>query len=313
MSAAPASSPHDVRSMTGFAQARSDENGWRLRVSIRSVNHRFLDVRVHLPDGLETIEPRIRQLLRDRMRRGHVDVTVHFEPLTQNAARINPDVAEAYLVAAEELRRKFGLTAEPDLVGLFRLPGVVAASGETGDIGDAPQEKEEKLGRAVEACLSQGLKQLDEMRIAEGGALVREMQSLLARIAERTARVEEIAVSARPAIAKHLAARLAELLGEAQIDPTRLAQEAALIVERGDTSEELARLRSHLDQFGALLTAGGELGKKLDFLLQEMQREANTLLSKTPGVERDGLEITGLGLEIKSDIEKLREQVQNVE
>ena len=247
------------------------------------------------------------------MRRGHVDVTVHFEPLTQNAARINPDVAEAYLVAAEELRRKFGLTAEPDLVGLFRLPGVVAASGETGDIGDAPQEKEEKLGRAVEACLSQGLKQLDEMRIAEGGALVREMQSLLARIAERTARVEEIAVSARPAIAKHLAARLAELLGEAQIDPTRLAQEAALIVERGDTSEELARLRSHLDQFGALLTAGGELGKKLDFLLQEMQREANTLLSKTPGVERDGLEITGLGLEIKSDIEKLREQVQNVE
>jgi len=125
--------------------------------------------------------------------------------------------------------------------------------------------------------------------------------------------VEEIAVRSRPAIAKHLAARLAELLGEAQIDPARLAQEAALLVERGDTSEELARLRSHLDQFGALLAAGGELGKKLDFLLQEMQREANTLLSKTPGVERDGFEITELGLEIKSDIEKLREQVQNVE
>jgi uncharacterized protein (TIGR00255 family) len=306
-------SANDVRSMTGFAQARSEDNGWRLRVSIRSVNHRFLDVRVHLPDGLETIEPRIRQMLRDRMRRGHVDVTVHCESLAQTAARVNPDVAEAYLKAAEDLRRKFGLTTEPDLVGLFRLPGVVAASGETGDAGDAPQEKEEKLGRAVEGCLAQSLKQLDEMRAAEGRALVQHMHSLLVQITERTARVEEIAQRSRPAIAKHLAARLAEMLGEAQIDPTRLAQEAALLVERGDTSEELARLRSHLEQFGALLDAGGELGKKLDFLLQEMQREANTLLSKTQGVERDGIEITGLGLEIKSDIEKLREQVQNVE
>jgi uncharacterized protein (TIGR00255 family) len=313
MSAAPNNAQSTVRSMTGFAQSRSEENGWRLRVSIRSVNHRFLDVRVHLPDGLETIEPRIRQMLRDRMRRGHVDVTVHFESLAQTAARVNPGVAEAYLKAAEELRRKFGLTTEPDLVGLFRLPGVIAVSGETGDAGDAPKEKEEKLGRAVEACLVQGLKQLDDMRVVEGRAMVQQMHSLLARITERTARVEEIAVRARPSVAKHLAARLAELLGEAQIDPTRLAQEAALLVERGDTSEELARLRSHLEQFGALLDAGGELGKKLDFLLQEMQREANTLLSKTPGVERDGLEITGLGLEIKSDIEKLREQVQNVE
>jgi uncharacterized protein (TIGR00255 family) len=304
---------NDVRSMTGFAQARSEENGWRMRVSVRSVNHRFLDVRIHLPEGFETIEPRIRQMLRDRMRRGHVDVTVHFESLAQSAARVNPDVAEAYLKAAEDLRRKFGLTTEPDLLGLFRLPGVVASSGETGDAGDAPEEKEEKLGRAVEACLSKGLKQLDEMRIAEGAALAREMHSLLARIAERTARVEEFAARSRPAIANHLAARLAEMLGEAQIDPARLAQEAAMIVERGDTSEELARLRSHLEQFGGLLDAGGEVGKKLDFLLQEMQREANTLLSKTPGVERDGLEITGLGLEIKSDIEKLREQVQNVE
>ncbi|MGB6198171.1 MAG: DUF1732 domain-containing protein, partial [Candidatus Acidiferrales bacterium] len=238
---------------------------------------------------------------------------VNFESLAQTAARVKPDVAEAYLKTAEELRRKFGLTTQPDLIGLFRLPGVVAASGETGDAGDAPQEKEEKLGRAVENCLAQALKQLDEMRGVEGAALVREMHSLLRRITERTARVEELSARVRPAIARHLAARLAELLGEAQIDPTRLAQEAALLVERGDTSEELARLRSHLQQFGALLDAGGELGKKLDFLLQEMQREANTLLSKTPGVERDGIEITELGLEIKSDIEKLREQVQNVE
>jgi uncharacterized protein (TIGR00255 family) len=301
-----------VRSMTGFAQARLEENGLRLRISIRSVNHRFLDVRVHLPDGLDAIEPRIREMLRERMRRGHVDVTLHLEPIAQNAARVNTELAEAYLKAAEELRRKFGLTTEPDLLGLFRLPGVVAASAEVAGAAEEKQN-EENLGRAVESCLAQSLKQLDHMRAAEGAALVRQMQTLLGQIAERTARVEEIAVRSRPTIAKHLAARLAELLGEAQIDPARLAQEAALLVERGDTSEELARLRSHLDQFGALLATGGEVGKKLDFLLQEMQREANTLLSKTPGVERDGFEITELGLEIKSDIEKLREQVQNVE
>jgi len=308
MSAPPAS----VRSMTGFAQSRAEENGWRLRVSVRSVNHRFLDVRLHLPEGLEALEPRIREMLRARLRRGHVDVTVHFESLAQNAVRVNSEIAEAYLKSAEELRRKFALTAEPDLLSLFRLPGVVAASANAGDAAE-DREKEEKLARAVEACLMQGLNSLDQMRVAEGGALLRHMHSLLAQIAERTARVEEFAARARPAVAKHLAARLAELLGESQIDPARLAQEAALLVERGDTSEELARLRSHLAQFGALLAAGGELGKKLDFLLQEMQREANTLLSKTPGVERDGLEVTGLGLEIKSDIEKLREQVQNVE
>ncbi len=113
--------------------------------------------------------------------------------------------------------------------------------------------------------------------------------------------------------AERLTARLAELLGGTTIDPGRIAQEAAILAERGDTSEELSRLRSHVEQFEAALDVGGELGKKLDFLLQEMQREANTLLSKSPGVETDGLAITGLGLEIKSHIEKLREQVQNVE
>ena len=117
----------------------------------------------------------------------------------------------------------------------------------------------------------------------------------------------------RPAIARRLTERLAELLKGVQLDPIRLAQEAALLAERNDVSEELARLRSHVEQFRKLLAGAGEAGKKLDFLLQEMQREANTLLSKTPGVESEGLAITGLALEVKSDIEKLREQAQNVE
>ena len=129
----------------------------------------------------------------------------------------------------------------------------------------------------------------------------------------QAARVEALAERVRPAFARRLETRLKELLGEAQLDPTRLAQEAAIAAERGDVAEELARLRSHITQFEALLTGTSDVGKKMDFLLQEMQRESNTLLSKTPGTEAEGLEMTQIGLELKSEIEKLREQVQNIE
>jgi len=135
----------------------------------------------------------------------------------------------------------------------------------------------------------------------------------LARIGEQTERVRELATALTPAFARRLQNRLKELLSGTGIEPARLAQEAALLAERSDISEELDRLRSHLQQFGKLLDGAGETGKKLDFLLQEMHREANTLLSKTPGVDTEALTITGLALEIKSDIEKLREQVQNIE
>jgi uncharacterized protein (TIGR00255 family) len=139
------------------------------------------------------------------------------------------------------------------------------------------------------------------------------MQGLLARIAENAAEIELLAERVRPAFARRLQTKLSDLLNGAQVDPARLAQEAALLAERSDVTEELARLRSHVGQFQNLLAGAGEAGKKLDFLLQEMQREANTLLSKTPGVESEGLTITRFALEVKSDIEKLREQAQNVE
>ena len=151
------------------------------------------------------------------------------------------------------------------------------------------------------------------MRRSEGQALTAEMQGLLGTDCGKTAEIETLPERVRPAFARRLESRLNELLSGVQLDPVRLAQEAAMLAERSDVSEELARLRSHVEQFQKLLAGAGEAGKKLDFLLQEMQREANTLLSKTPGVEAEGLAITGLALEIKSDIEKLREQAQNVE
>jgi uncharacterized protein (TIGR00255 family) len=300
-----------VRSMTGFAQARTERDGWSLRINLRSVNHRFLDLHLRMPDGFEVFESRIRQAIRNRLRRGHVDVNVYYEPAGPAAVEVNRQVAEAYMRAVEELRKQFGGKTEPDLIALFRLPGVVAAPGAAGDLHN--EEVQERLGAELEACLDQALGRLEAMRRSEGQSLVGEMQGLLARIAKKTSEIESLAARVRPAFARRLQTKLSELLNGAQVDPARLAQEAALLAERSDVTEELARLRSHVEQFKQLLAGTGETGKKLDFLLQEMQREANTLLSKTPGVESEGLAITGFALEVKSDIEKLREQAQNVE
>ena len=300
-----------IHSMTGFAQAHVDSEGCALRINLRSVNHRFLDLHLRMPDGFEIFEARIRQGIRETLRRGHVDINVYYEPVGASTVEVNREVTEAYMKAVERLRREFDIKTEPDLIALFRLPGVVAAPGSAGKLQD--EEVQAKLGAQLDACLKLVLERLETMRRTEGQALAREMQEILARISSRTAELEGLIEGVRPAFARRLAVRLGELLNGVQLDPARLAQEAALLAERSDVSEELARLRSHVEQFEKLLAGAGETGKKLDFLLQEMQREANTLLSKTPGVESEGLAITGLALEVKSDIEKLREQAQNVE
>ena len=304
----PAPDSHGPKSMTGYAQAHLEQQGWSLRISVRSVNHRFLDVHLRLPEGFEMFEPRIRQGVRERLRRGHVDVTLHFEPGGSTAVHVNQGLAEAYVKAAEELRRQFGLKAEPDLVALLRMPGVIAAAG-----FPRTDEEQQRLGAQVSACLEEALGGLEEMQLAEGRALAEDMRGRLKQISANAAKIQVLAERSRPAYARRLEARLKELLGDAALDPARLAQEAALLAERGDVSEELARLNCHVEQFAKLLEGAAEAGKKLDFLLQEMQREANTLLSKTPGIEADGLAITDLALEVRSEIEKLREQVQNVE
>lgn len=306
-----ASAVTGIYSMTGFAQARLEREGSSVRINLRSVNHRFLDLHLRMPDGFEVFESRIRQAIRNRLRRGHVDVNIYFEAGGTGTIEVNQELVASYMKAVERLRQEFGVKSEPDLVALFRLPGVVAAPGSASDL--QTEEEQEKLGAQVEACLEQALNTLEAMRRSEGQSLSVEMQGLLKRIAARTAEIETLAERVRPAIARRLEERLGELLKGVQLDPIRLAQEAAMIAERNDVSEELARLRSHVEQFGKLLAGAGEAGKKLDFLLQEMQREANTLLSKTPGVESEGLAITELALEVKSDIEKLREQAQNVE
>ncbi len=271
-------------SMTGYAQARGEQNGWTIRVSVKSVNHRFLDVRFRLPEGFDVYELRLRQIVRERIHRGHIDVNVNVQPGAAVPVQVNRDLLHAYAQSAEELRRQLGSDAGLDVVSLLRLPGVIG--------GLAPplpetDEEQDQLGKALDNALREALLKLDDMRHAEGRHLAEELRTRVARIGQQ---------------ADHTG-----------IEPSRLAQEAALLAERSDISEELDRLRSHLQQFAKLLDGAGELGKKLDFLLQEMHREANTMLSKTPGVEAEALAITGLSLEIRAEIEKLREQVQNIE
>ncbi len=261
-------------SMTGYAHARSEQNGWAVRVSVKSVNHRFLDLKLRMPEGFDLYDLRLRQIVREHIHRGHLEIHVNAEPGTAAPVQLNKELARA-------------------------LPEM--------------EEEQEKLGQALDACLRDALAKLDDMRRAEGKHLVEELRDRLARISGQVEQVRGLATTLRPAFARRLETRLKELLGGIAIEPARLAQEAALLAERSDISEELDRLRSHLQQFAKLLDGAGELGKKLDFLLQEMHREANTMLSKTPGVESEALAMTGLALEIKADIEKLREQVQNIE
>ncbi len=269
-----------------------------------------LDLKLRLPEGFDLYELRLRQVVRERIHRGHVDVHVGVEPGAAMPIHVNRELVQAYLKAADELRLQTAVTAELDVVALLRLPGVIG--------GLAPavpenEEEQEELGRTLDTCLLEALGRLDEMRRAEGRHLVDDLRGRLARIEEITEQVRGLVTTLRPAFARRLDARLKDMLGSTTLDPARLAQEAAILAERSDISEELDRLRSHLQQFGKLLDGAGELGKKLDFLLQEMHREANTMLSKTPGVESEALTITGIGLEIKAEIEKLREQVQNIE
>lgn len=297
-------------SMTGYAQSKGSALGWDLRVSVKSVNHRFLDLKVRLPEGFDLYELRLRQMVRERIHRGHIEVHVSLDPGASTAISVNKDLVTNYLRAADELRFQTSVSAALDVVALLRLPGVIG--GMAPSVPES-EEEQEKLGRELERALLDALNKLDEMRRTEGRHLVDDLRARLARIGEQTELVRGLVVQLRPAFARRLESRLKDLLSATAIDPARIAQEAAMLAERSDISEELDRLRSHLQQFSKLLDGAGELGKKLDFLLQEMHREANTMLSKTPGVESEALKITGIGLEVKAEIEKLREQVQNIE
>ena len=201
----PAQASGEILSMTGYAQARVERDGWLLRVAVRSVNHRFLDLRVRIPEGFEALESRVRQLVRESLRRGHVEVTLRAESAGVSGMHINREAAASYLRAVETLRSEFGFAQEPDLVALLRLPGVVSQNGAAGPLDD---EAIERLNDLCGACVTEALQKLETMRQAEGRSLAVEMRRLLGEIAEKTKQAEVLTERSRPAYALRLQTRL---------------------------------------------------------------------------------------------------------
>jgi uncharacterized protein (TIGR00255 family) len=294
-----------VRSMTGFAQVKAQVNErLSFSLSLKSVNHRFLDLHLRLPPESDALEMRLRRILKEQLVRGHVDLVLAVERTGEADYGINRALVRGYLESFRAVTKEFGLAAEPDLNAVLKLPGAFESGGGTGD--------DPVLSNAAAASLEEAVRKLNDMRAEEGRSITRELCERLDRLRQATREIEQYREAVLRAYAEKIRSRVEELIG-ARADSDRVLQEAALLAERSDIQEEIARMHAHIQHFLQLLEQGGDIGKKLDFLLQEMNREANTLLSKTSGVAGEALRITELGLAMKSEIEKVREQVQNIE
>ncbi len=299
-----------IASMTGFAkvQARASLGGEEqvsYTLTVKSVNHRFLDLQFRLPAGLDAVEMDLRRVMKDKLIRGHVDLTLSVDRTAQSRAGYNRELIAGYLTAFDAARREHKLKGEPDLNAALRLPGALQAE-------DRSNTDLSALAASVLEQTVPLLEQLKAMRAREGEALEAILRGTLDRLAAATASIAEL----RPEIEQRSQERLTQKLTAAvgpEFNQQRVLEEVAVLVERSDISEELTRMTTHIEHFREVLSTGGEAGKKLDFLLQEMNREANTLLSKTAGISGKGTRITELGLAMKAEIEKAREQVQNVE
>jgi uncharacterized protein (TIGR00255 family) len=294
--------------MTGFARVSRAIPSGELTLSIKTVNHRGLDMHFHMPLEFDGVEPALRNAVRKRVLRGHVQLQLFFKRTTGPAAAgaVNEPLLRAWLEAFRDMAQRLGISAEPDLNQALRIPGMMAAR---------PEESLEMETVECEtlAAANEAIEELDAFRVREGKAVEIEIRMRAASLRNLVERMEEIRVHALPAFQQRLRDRLGEMLGVIQLDPARIAQEAAILAERSDISEELVRLKTHADQIDNLLSADGETGKKLDFLLQEMNRESNTILSKTGGLGDTGLTMTDLGLAAKAEIDRIREQALNIE
>jgi len=290
--------------MTGFAQVKGQVNpGLNFSLSLKSVNHRFLDLHFRLPSETDALEMKLRRVLKEKLARGHVEVTVNLEYGGSNGVALNREMVAGYVQAFRAAAHEFGVAGEPDLNVVLRMPGAMDSSA---------QGARDELENAVMARAEEALAKLNEMRAEEGRGIGAELRERMQHLLKGASGVEGHRQAILRSYADRLQARMQEMLG-GQVDKERILQEAALLVDRSDIQEELVRLNAHVKHFLGLLDEGGEVGKKLDFLLQEMNREANTLLSKTSGLAGEALKITEMGLLMKAEIEKSREQVQNLE
>ena len=291
-----------ARSMTGFGAGEMATPTGKYLVEIRSVNHRFREIVVRLPRDLTPLEDRVRTLVHDRILRGRIEVAIMRENQGKRARTVKTDLdlATAYINALNDLKRALLISGPVDLSAVLSFPDLVRIEEEKEDL--------EASWPAIAESLDLALDRLVAMRGTEGARLASDMQERAARLSRQ---VDEIEVRVPRVVEDYharLSRRVAELAGGVPVDPGRLAAEVALFADRSDVTEEVTRFRSHLAQFQATLAANGAVGRTLEFIVQELGREVNTIGSKA-----NDLEITQRVIAMKSDLESLREQIQNVE
>ena len=290
--------------MTGFGRGTVSGEGFKVAVEIKTVNNRYLDIHLRLNQELSSLEMNIRKLVSARLSRGRVDLSISLERNGATTYEINRPLVTGYINVMREIQKEFNLAGDVDVNSLARLPGALTTARDGLD-------EESVIG--IERAVTEAIEDLERMRESEGAALADEMRNRLTKIEAEVPVIENAATGLVDAYRQRLQKRIGELVSRGggpavDLDAGRLAQEVAYLADRSDISEELVRLRSHLDQFRAAIDSEGEVGKRMDFLLQELNREANTVLSKSTEVS-----IKDAGLAIKAEVEKLREQVQNVE
>jgi len=292
-----------MKSMTGFGRGAFSSEAFGVTVEIKTVNNRYLDIHLRLGQELSAIEMVVRKRVGARLSRGRVDLNINFDRTGSATYEVNRPLIAGYVKALREIKEELGLAGEIDVNSLARVPGALTAARDGFD---------EQNMAGVESALDEALDSLEQMRESEGAALAAEMRVRVAKIEAEVPIIEAAAAGLADAYRERLQKRVTELIARGsqavELDAGRLAQEVAYLADRSDISEELARLRSHLEQFRSSIDADGEVGKRLDFLLQELNREANTVLSKSTEIA-----IKDSALAIKAEVEKLREQVQNVE
>lgn len=298
-----------IRSMTGFGSGRVEAPGLNLAVEIKTVNHRHLDLHVRMPSEFQGLEAAVRKAISAKFKRGRVDVFIRID-LTRDAVRLeaNPALIASYVKLVEELKSQFSISGDLTLEAISKLPGAISVSNQ--DL--SPEEMTALTERLVEATEA-ALEQAEDMRAKEGVSLARDLSGRIDAIRSCLVTITDGATGLLDHHRQVLLKRVAELAPKLEIDSSRLEVEALMYAEKSDIAEEITRMGSHLDQFASLAETEGEAGKRMDFLLQEMNREVTTILSKTSGLNHSGAAIGQAGIDIKVEIDKLREQVQNVE
>ena len=293
-----------ILSMTGYGMGSAQKDDVAVAVEIRTVNHRFLDLHVRISREYLFLEGEIQKLVRSVLDRGRVEVNVSIQHTGPTLFLVNENLAKGYLEAAETLKRNFDIQGTLDMKTVLSLPGILH------NRDTLPADASGDLSELTNTSMQAALEGVVRMRQQEGESLLADMTRNLASIEESVGHISELSATSAADALQKLRDRLSQLLpqGGGGIDPQRLAQEAALLADKADISEEITRLKSHIGQYHSLMDAKEKTGKKLDFLLQELHRETNTILSKS-----GNLEIARHAIAIKTDIEKLREQVQNVE